>query len=247
VARSGSLAEILPELTVRGVDPTVVCLYHREEGVEQQVVSAGFDVRFVKATKLRGRVRALRAIIEERAPAIVHTSIFEADLAGRIAGRRGRVPVLTSLVSTTYAPIRFADPKVKPWKLRALQAVDGWTARRWTTHFHANSNTVKEAAIRDLGIRPERITVIHRGRDTIRLGEPSAERKRLVREQLGLPPQAIVVLNAGRQKYAKNQSTLLEAAAILAPRHPDLVFSDRGPGREQDARTRLPSRPPRSR
>lgn len=218
-----SLSEMLPELVRRGVEPTVVCLYRRQEGVQQQVLDGGFVVRFLPSPKLRERVRALNAIVEERRPALIHTTIFEADLAGRLAGRRSGVPVLTTLVSTTYAPIRRADPNVKPWKLRALQLVDGWTARHWATHLHANSETVKEAAVRDLGVAPERVTVIRRSRDTMRLGQPSAERRLLVRERLGVASDATLVLNVGRQKYAKGQRTLLEAAALLAPRYGDLL------------------------
>jgi glycosyltransferase involved in cell wall biosynthesis len=218
-----SLAETLPELDARGVDATVVCLYQRQQGVQQQVLDGGFDVRFLRSNKLRERVRDLTAIVEEQRPHLIHTSIFEADVTGRLAGRRARVPVMTSLVSTPYAPIRRADPNVKRWKLRALQAVDAWSARRWTAHFHANSESVKEAAIRDLGIASERVTVIRRGRDTARLGQPSPERKARVRERLGIPPQATVVLNVGRQKYAKGQRTLLEAAAALAAGNPNLV------------------------
>src|SRR5262245_13166497 len=51
-----SLAELLPGLRTRGVDPIIVTLKSRgEEGVERQLRSGGFDIRVLEQAGLIGR------------------------------------------------------------------------------------------------------------------------------------------------------------------------------------------------
>lgn len=219
-----SLAEMLPLLRERGVVVTVVCLYPTQEGVSSHVAAAGYDVRYVTAGSAAGRVRAVRALIRSEQPDVVHTTIIEANLLGRLAAARMGVPVLTSLVNTSYAAARFADPNVTAWKLRLVQFADGWTGRHLTDHFHAITEAVKTAGVRDLGLAPERTTVIPRGRDRQRVGEPGPERRRWVRHALGVPEEAEVLINVGRQEFQKGQRYLLEAFEEVARQHPNAVL-----------------------
>lgn len=211
-----SLAEMLPLLRARGVAVTVVCLHSKQEGVSGHVATAGFDVRYVTAGNTVGRVREVRDLIQSERPDVVHTTIIEANLLGRFAAARTGIPVLTSLVNTSYAPARFADPNVTAWKLRLVQFADGWTSRHLTGHFHAITEAVKHAGVRDLGISPERVTVIPRGRDPKRVGQPGTERRRRVRNALGISDATEVLINVGRQEFQKGQRDLLEAFGEVA-------------------------------
>lgn len=218
-----SLAETLPLLPDRDVDATVLCLYRRDEGVQQSLIEAGYDIRFVGGTNLASRALAVRRAVQELSPDVLHTTIFESNLIGRLAGYR-LLPVITSLVSTPYDPARVReDPNVTKFGLTAVRRVDGFTSRRLTTHFHAVSETVKRSAIEALRIETQQITVIHRGRDPKRLGEPSVKRRQRVRSQLGLGPSQPVLANIGRQEYAKGHKYLIGATADLRVAHPDLV------------------------
>jgi glycosyltransferase involved in cell wall biosynthesis len=107
--------------------------------------------------------------------------------------------------------------------LRFAKAVDGWTARRLTTHFHAITEAVKQSAVRHLRVPADRITVVERGRNAERLGSPSPARCAEARLRLGLAQDAEVVLNVARQEYQKGQKHLLEAAGLLAASRPKLV------------------------
>jgi glycosyltransferase involved in cell wall biosynthesis len=89
--------------------------------------------------------------------------------------------------------------------------------------FHAITQAVKDAAVRDLGIDPDKVTVVARSRNRQRLGEPSPERRSAVRGRLGLPEDAFVVLNVGRQEYQKGQRYLLEAMPSLLRLFPGTV------------------------
>jgi glycosyltransferase involved in cell wall biosynthesis len=227
---TGGAERSLSELLLHAdLEPTVVCLHRREEGVQDATIAGGVPVRFVDATRTLGRIRELRAIIRRERPDLVHTTIFEADVAGRLACAGLDVPVVTSLVNPSYERVRASDPAVASWRLRATRLIDGWTARRFTSHFHAITNAVKEAAVRDLGIDPARVTVIERGRDPERLGRPTPERRRTARSSLGLGDDALVIVTAGRQEFQKGQWHLVEAMPAIRAAHPsaELVIAGR--------------------
>jgi len=217
-----SLSELLPYLERGGVRPSVVCLRHAGEGVETASVDQGAEIRFLSRSGWMSRARALRSLVSRDRPDLVHTTIFEADVVGRVACINTSVPVMTSLVNTSYDPVRLQDPNVRAWKLQAVRQVDGLTARRYTTHFHAISQAVKGSAVRDLRIDPDRISVIERGRDPERLGRPSVRRRAQARAALGVGQDDLVLTMVGRQEFQKGQWILLESVTSLLPTEPDL-------------------------
>lgn len=223
-----SLAELLPVLRAAGVTPAVVCLNRRAEGVERQVRDAGFDVRFLEATRWIGRIRELRQLLCRERPDIVHTTIFESDVIGRIAAARTGCAVVSSLVNTSYDRSRLVDPNVSTSKLWIARHIDSWTARHLTHHFHAVTETVRRSSIHALRLDPARISVVERGRDGTRLGETSPQRRLVTRRALGLDDGAEVVVNVGRQEYQKGQVDLLRAVEILAADRPRLVLIQAG-------------------
>lgn len=216
-----SLAEMLGPLAARGVEPEVACLEARR-GLHQRVEQAGVAVTVLPPGGWVRRIAALRRRIAACRPGLVHTALFRSDLTGRLAAAGTGVPVLGSLVSTPYDPVRLRDPAVRPSRLRRARLADATTARWLCDHFHAVSETARAAAIRALGVPAERITVVPRGRDPERLGAPSRERRLRARAALGLKEDAELVLAAGRHELAKGFPDLIAAAARLAPRRPRL-------------------------
>jgi glycosyltransferase involved in cell wall biosynthesis len=222
-----SISEMTPFLREGGIDATIVCLYRRTEGVEAAMLARGEDVRFLASRHAPGRVRELRTLFGAVSPDLVHTTIWESNIVGRLAAA-GRLPVLTSLVNTPYAELRRLDPNIRWSRLRVIRLVDGFTARRLTTHFHAITNAVKLAAVESLRISPERITVIERGRDPDRLGTPSSERRRRARSHLGLREDDRVVACVGRQEFQKGHHYLIQAIEMLPPEErPILLLAGR--------------------
>ena len=210
-----SLVEMLPHLMSRGVDPVVVCLSTTEETFEPLVRSLGVRLVTLAARSRLGAIRTLRALFRRERPDLIHTTLFESDLAGRLGAAGSGIPVLTTLAGLTYEPERLDNPRVRAARLRAAQAIDGWTARRLTRRLHAVSETVKRSAVKSLKVDPDLVVVIPRGRDPDLLGEPSPARHRAVRERLGIPQDAEVVLAAGRLEQPKGHRYLVEAAALL--------------------------------
>jgi glycosyltransferase involved in cell wall biosynthesis len=164
-------------------------------------------------------------VITLERPDIVHTSLYEADIAGRVAAWRvpgARPVVLSSIVNTSYDPARLGDPNVPAWKLQGVRMVDGWTARNLTDHFHAVSCAVKDSAVQALRIEADRVTVIERGRDPRRLGEPSLERRMRARTALGLDRDTQAVVTVGRQEFQKGHVHLVSAFDVLAATRPSV-------------------------
>jgi glycosyltransferase involved in cell wall biosynthesis len=219
-----TLAEKLPHLRRLGLDTVVVGLRHREQGVQTALQQQGFDVRILTGRTFAGRVAALRRIIREERPDVIQTTLFHADLTGRLAAVGSSARVIGSLCNTDYDKVRLHDPGHSALRFRIAQFLDGWTARHLTDHICANSHAVKTAAIRDLRIAPEKVTVILEGRDPERLGQANTQRKMAARAALGLEKDQIVLINVGRQDFQKAQRYLLEAVANLVAREPRLVL-----------------------
>ena len=220
-----SLADMLPYLVKSDIDPLIACLRRcGDEGVENEVLRRGFNVHFLSGKNLFAKAQNLRKLIQGTKPHIVHTALTNANLTGRIAAMGLPVAVISSLINTPYAAVRLKDPKIDARKLRVVQMFDGWTSRNLTTHFHAVSQAAKAAAINDLRVSAERITVVERGRDTARLGKSSTERRKQARLRLGLQSDDQVMVNVGRQDYQKGQKYLLEAMATLVEKRPNLVL-----------------------
>ena len=212
-----SVAELLDPLSALGIDPAVAILEPWAAGVEQAVRSQGIPLQ-VLGRQLWRALPTLRRSLARLRPALVHTALFESDVVGRLAAVRTGVPVLTSLVNTGYEPERLADPNIKRWRLDGVRWIDGFTGRHLTAHFHSVSQSTKESAVRWLKLDPDQITVIERGRDPTRLGEPGAGRRRQSRKALGLGPDDEVIVSVGRHEFQKNQVMLVEAVGRLSER-----------------------------
>lgn len=218
-----NLAEKLPQFGRIGVEPIVVSLRPREEGVQSDLQRQGFDVRILSARGISWRVLALRKIIRTERPDVIQTVLFHSDIVGRLAATRASSKLVSRLVNTDYDTVRLQDPNINVIKFRLARLIDGWTARHLTHYIYANSNAVKAAAMRDLGIPEEKITVIKEGRDAARLGKPSVQRRNQARLRLGLNEDQEVLVTIGRQDFQKGQRYLLEAMAMLVSTRPRLV------------------------
>jgi len=215
-----SLQELLPLFRARGVDPIVACFHTREEGVERLVLRE-HDVRILPGRNRLAKMRALRELAKTERVELAHTTLFEADVFGRSALGGCKVPIVTSLVNMPYEPVRLAnDPNVDRKRLALARALEIATGRLFADHFHAITQAVKDSAVERLWIPPQKITVVHRGRDAVRLGRRSPERRERARRELGVAADAFVILNVARQEFQKGQRHLIEAFARMRQEQP---------------------------
>ena len=223
-----SLAEVLPGLARGGITTTVAFFHRHQNSLEDELRTHGVDLRFIPEQGVAQRVAAIRRLIREGNPDVIHTTLYVSDVLGRIASIGLHKVVVSSLVSTPYDPVRRKNPDINAVKLKVARWIDTWTARYFTTHFHAVSETVKQAAVDAMGLRPERISVVQRGRNT-RFMPPTPERRAKARHTLGLRDSDDVIVNVGRQGYEKGQQYLLEAMEAIVQRRPNSILLVAGP------------------
>lgn len=214
-----SLAAMASHLVDQGIDVHVAYLIERG-GMRDAIESAGVPVHSL-AERGQGRRLWLAStvdLIRELQPAVVHSTLFEADLAGRRAAARCGVASVSSLVNTSYGNAETSG--VNRIKVRAAQAADALTARR-VTRFHAVTQHVARVMSRRLMVPSKKIEVIHRGRDPEALGRRTVERRREVRKGLGVGEHVPVVLAIGRQEPQKGFDVLLDAIPQVRARLPE--------------------------
>jgi glycosyltransferase involved in cell wall biosynthesis len=148
-------------------------------------------------------------IMRERGVAVVHNFLFDAEVVGRLAARRARVPVvIASERNTDYR---------RPWLHRlCLRLTD-----RLFDLMIANSQAGKEFNQRTLGIAPERIRVVRNGVDVARFRPQDGA---AVRAELGIPPRAPVVGMVAMFKRQKRHGDFFRAALEVRKRFPEAWF-----------------------
>lgn len=209
-----ALAASAPGLVSAGVELIVQPILNRPQ-LNEVLLAAGANVLPALPSGRFPAVRALSSLIDQMRLDLVHTTLFESDLLGRIAARRNRVPVVSSLVTTAYSA---EYRQVLPWhKVRLAHGADAATARL-VTRFHALTEHVKSEAVRRLRLPRERIDVIPRGRGREYLGTRSRERSREVRDRIGIPQELPLIMAAARHEHAKGLDVAIEAMAILRDR-----------------------------
>lgn len=182
--------------------------------------------RYVPASLLRSRlamIQHVRGAIAAFEPELVHTSLFDADLAGRLAARMAGVASLTSVVNTPYTPTAASAEPVSAIKRRGVLMLDRVLARHATTAFHAITSAAADEAAATFGVSRDSIAVVPRGRSAAALGRPTRQRRDLARRRLGIDTDRPVIVNVARQEPQKGQRHLLDALPTVRKRHPGLV------------------------
>ena len=217
LARGGaerSLASLAPQYRQLGVRLDVVVLVEHD-GVEAAIRSAGGEIFSVAgATGRTARVRQLTALMRERSPDLVHTTLFESDVAGRVSARIARLPVVSSLVNEVYGPEHLSEPGIRRSRLASARALDA-TTTRLAIRMHAVSERVATIMARRLAYPASRIDVVPRGRDPAALGRRTAHRRSSARAGLGAVDGDIVVLTVGRHEAQKGLDKLVEVFALV--------------------------------
>lgn len=156
-----------------------------------------------------GIVTRLARLLARLAADVVHTFLFDAEIAGRLAGRLyGRAAVIGSERNTDY--------HLKFRHAAALRATG-----RWFDAIIANSAAGRRFQMRRLGLAEERVFVVHNGIDVDRFRPgDGAEGRR----ELDLPLHAPVIGLFSSFKEQKNHAMFFRAARRVLAARPDARF-----------------------
>lgn len=213
-----SLAVMAGLYPARGIDLEVAYLHDRP-GLQEVMAAAGARVTSLAgAGRRRGWARRAVALVRARRPDLVHTTLFEADITGRLAAASSRVPVVSSLVSVHYGG---AEPGIRPWKQLGAQVADVATARL-VRRFHAVSGHVADVMARRLLVSRSRVDVVPRGRDPKVLGSRTPERTARARELLGASSDDRLLVAVARHEYPKGLDVLLRALPRVRAEIPEV-------------------------
>ena len=229
-----SLLEVVPGLLSRDVKTSVVTLFPDDGGLENRLDTLGVRPMRLRRSGPLGMTKQLRNIIRTERPDLVHTTLLFSNLAGRIAARATRTPVVTTLANQDYGPEHRSNSRYGALGVCGVQAAEILTAPL-TTRFHAISTDVARVMSRRLRIPKDRIQVVYRGRDPAVLGTPTLDRRLRTRAALSIDANTPVVLSVGRLDRQKGIDTTIDAFRRLADRIPDALLLVAGrPGNASD-------------
>jgi len=172
----------------------------------------------------RGRLdlrnaEALRAIVRERAAAVLQTHSVKSHFLLRVSGIWREMPWVAFHHGYTTTDL----------KMRVYNLLDRWSLRRAQRIL-----TVSRAFERELvrtGAPPDRILVLHNTVDPRFAARVAATAREAARSALGIGPQEHVVLAVGRLSHEKAIPDLVEAVAALGDKGVRLVVVGDGPER----------------
>ena len=182
-------------------------------------------------------VRRLRKLVKSLEIDLIHTSLYDSDIVGGVAGRLAGVPVISTLTSSLYEPEWLIDnPQVNRAKLAFARLTRAFAARYCDQHVVAISEAVKSSAIRQLGLSEEKVSVIYRAisPDWLNNGaSPAAIEGRPVGEKKrpdGLPEGYPILINTGRLEPPKGQRYIIEAMPKVLRQFPEAILLIAGEG-----------------
>jgi glycosyltransferase involved in cell wall biosynthesis len=217
-----SLAAVMPYLVRDGVEMHLAVLT-KVQTLVPQLRELGITVHDLSdAGGLFGRVTALRRLVKDLRPALLHATLFEATTPAQIVSVLTRCPILVTWANTPLAAGE--NPRIGPVKRFGVRAVDTVLGLVSGARFHAVTDGVAVTCRRRQVTPASRVRVAERGRDPQRFApRPEAELHELRRE-LGLAEADAALLAVGRQDRTKGHVRLLEAFDHVASRHPEAVL-----------------------
>jgi glycosyltransferase involved in cell wall biosynthesis len=210
--------------------PAVAALWPPYD-LADELEALGVSVHRLDTAGPRDLLRAifrLRAVMRRERPDIVHTHLFAANVAGRLAAPKG-ARVVTSLHNPDYT---FEDSGSLSFRVR--KAIDLWSGSRYNRLFIAVSEAVKADYEMHTDFRPIRVLPNCLDVDALRARADGVDRIR-ERLRLGIRDDELLVLHVGRFHRQKAQDLLLRAFAEAHREEPALRLCLVGEGAELPA------------
>jgi L-malate glycosyltransferase len=171
------------------------------------------------------QIARMAALMREQEIQIVHATDFNTNLLALAAARLAGAKVIVSRVDLGHLREGFG---------KGHRDAEKWNARRADLVI-ANADAVREVCIRDERCRPERVLVVRNGIDLPRFDDLMAQP---LQAPLPVGPDDLAVAVIGNLWPVKGHRTLVEAAALLAARLPNVKFLCAGEGSEREFLTR---------
>ena len=213
-----SNADLWYFLKIKGVTIKIIILEHRKEGIEKEILKAGFDVVFLKKSNFFKQCFQIARLVKREKPDFVHSVLFRASIRTRFAKLFASFLHIESLVNESYSAVRFQDPRVNKWALMLYKYLDAFTQVWATNKFLAITELVKNHYVQKLGYPPEKVKVIYRGRAENQYIHQRKHHKETLHKEFSIPNSFLVLIQVGRQEYQKGHLITLKAVKELYDR-----------------------------
>ena len=210
-----SNAELWYYLRAKDIELRIVALEHRKEGIEQEIIEAGFDVVFLRQASFINQANQIKNAIKNFKPDIVHSVLFRANMRVRLVKLFYKFRHVESLVNCTYDEIRYQDANINSMLLKVYEKLDGLSQNIGVDHFLAITNEVKNHYIKHLNIKPKKLTVISRGRKENQFRSEKKYLRMALNKELDLDYEGLIFIHVGRQEFQKAHLDILKAIKII--------------------------------
>ena len=229
----GAKTHIMNMVTGLSEKNDVMLLSFRAGPFADEARERGIDVRVIERHNPFGAARAMRALIEEFKPDIIHCHGGRANLMGAIVRRRCNVPIITT-VHSDYRLDYLGNP-VKQHTFGTANSV----ALRFLDFYQPVADRMARTLI-ERGFDPERIVKIYNGMDFVR---PTGEfdRAQYLKDTFGTEVQQGDVLCgiAARLTAVKDIATTVRGFAAAQKEAPQLRLFIAGDGEDQEMLEKL--------
>ena len=222
-------AERLLYTNLKHFDPsrvrsTVFTVYARANHWLQPIQELGVPVLSLDGGGPRSLPSAIKKFsgwLRASRPDVIHSHLWGANVVARVAGRLAGVPVVSSVHNPDYEDAAWSDgADVSLTKRRIAKGIDRWTARVGSERLIAVSEYVRQSANRHLKFSLDEIDLLYNPIDIEALTTaPDKNRADLLRE-LGLPQDAIILLNVARLSPQKGLIHALRALPKIIEKYP---------------------------
>ncbi len=210
-----ALLRLLARLDRNRFSPAVACLYNGDRAIAREIRALDvqvFDARMRHKADWTALLRLYRWV-RQVGPTILHTSLFHANLPGRVLGRLAGVPIIVCSERTMAME--------SEWRYRLNRWTIGLVDRVTTV-----SANVRDFCISHIGLPGDKLVVIYNG---VELPEEPVASPQKTRIALDLPPYKLVVGAVNRLDSVKGVAFLVQAFARVEGAH--LVVIGDGPER----------------
>ena len=146
------------------IEAVLVYFYPKHE-LKEEYSKAGIRLFFLDIPEKYHLILAVRKLvkfIQTEKPDLLVSSLWRADIITRIASWITGVPVVGTLVNDSYSEFAWKDKS--GWKHQVVYWLDRLTAKI-PVHWIANAQALVESHHKTLGLPPNKVTVVYRGRE----------------------------------------------------------------------------------
>lgn len=224
------IAAVLPRLNRDLFEPHLCCIRERgplADDLEQQGVP-------VHVIRFRNRwdpfaLRRLRKLVRELDISVVHSHMYRAN-----------VPATALKVIGEHVKVVGHYHNVGTWESTRQRLLDRWLANKRDMNL-AVSEAVRRDVISHLQLPPSKVRTLRNGVNLDEFHPVAAAARHAIRERLGLPASAKVVVMVARLVSQKNQSLVIESAMEVLKAVPRAHFLFVGDGPDNEALKELAS------